>query len=138
VSLFLFLLSCLCKEQAIALPATLLAIDYLYGRRLHDRIVLLEKAPFFIVSMIFATVTLSLSGKMQNQEMVNYYSAAQRFVFACFSVVSYALKLILPVNLSAYYTYPLRGSIPPYYFAAPIFVLMALFALWFSWQIGQR
>jgi len=137
-SLFLFLLSCLCKEQAIALPATLLAIDYLYGRRLRDRVVLLEKVPFFIVSIIFAAVTLSLSGKMQNQEMVNYYSAAERFLFACFSVVSYLLKLILPVNLSAYYTYPLRGSIPSYYFTAPIFVLLALIALWLSWQKGQR
>jgi tetratricopeptide (TPR) repeat protein len=137
-SLLLFLLSCLCKEQAIALPVTLLAIDYLYGRRLRDRVVLLEKAPFFIVSMIFATVTLSLSGKMQNQEMVNYYSAAQRFLFACFSVVSYVLKLILPVNLSAYYTYPVRGSIPPYYFATPIFALLVLGALCVFWKKGQR
>src|SRR6266403_6044759 len=134
VSLFPFLLSCLCKEQAIALPATLLAIDYLYGRRLRDRVMILEKTPFFIVSMIFAAVTLSLSGKMQGQQMVNYYSAAERFVFACFSVISYLLKLILPVNLSAYYTYPLRGSIPSYYFATPIFVLFALSALWFFWQ----
>jgi len=110
----------------------------LYGRRLRDRVVILEKTPFFIVSMIFAAVTLSLSGKMQNQEMVNYYSAAERFLFACFSVVSYLLKLILPVNLSAYYTYPLRGSIPSYYFTAPIFVLLALIALWLSWQKGQR
>jgi tetratricopeptide (TPR) repeat protein len=137
-SLLLFLLSCLCKEQAIALPVTLLAIDYLYGRRLRDHIVLLEKVPFFIVSIIFAAVTLSLSGNMQNQEMVNYYLAGQRFVFACFSVVSYVLKLILPVNLSAYYTYPLRGSIPPYYFAAPVFVLLALIALWLSWHKGKR
>src|SRR5207245_356623 len=133
-SLLLFLLSCLCKEQAIALPATLLAIDYLYGKRLRDRVVLLEKAPFVIVSIIFAAVTLSLSGRMQNQEMVNYYSAAQRFVFACFSVVSYLLKLILPVNLSAYYTYPLRGSIPPYYFATPIFALFVLGALCVFWK----
>src|SRR6266446_5426178 len=70
LSLFWFLLSCLCKEQAIALPATLLAIDYSCGRRLRDRVVILEKAPFFIVSIIFAAVTLSLGGKMQNQEMV--------------------------------------------------------------------
>src|ERR1700751_4012884 len=59
-SLFLFLLSCLCKEQAIALPATLLAIDYLYDRRVLDRGVLLEKTPFIVVSLIFAVVTLSL------------------------------------------------------------------------------
>ena len=138
VSLFLFLLSCLCKEQAIALPATLLAIDYLYDRRLRDRGVILEKIPFFIVSIIFAAVTLSQSGKMQGQEMVDYYSAAERFLFACFSVVSYVLKLILPVNLSAYYTYPLKGSIPPYYLATPIFALLVLSALWFFWQKGQR
>jgi tetratricopeptide (TPR) repeat protein len=138
LSLFLFLLSCLCKEQAIALPATLLAIDYLYGRRLRDRVVILEKTPFFIVSIIFAAVTLSLSGKMQNPEMLNYYSAGERFIFACFSVVSYVFKLILPVNLSAYYTYPLKGSIPPYYLATPIFALLALSALWFFWRKGQR
>jgi protein O-mannosyl-transferase len=137
-SLCLFVLSCLCKEQAIALPVTLLAIDYLYGRRLRDRVVLLEKAPFFIVAIIFAAVTLSLSGKMQNAAMLNYYSATQRFVFACFSVVSYLLKLILPVNLSAYYTYPVRGSIPPYYFATPFFVLLVLGVLWVFWKRRQR
>ena len=137
-SLFLFLLSCLCKEQAIALPATLLAIDYLYGRRLRDRAVLLEKAPFLIVSIIFAAVTLSLSGKMQKPEMVSYYSATERFVFACVSVVSYLLKLILPVNLSAFYTYPLRTAIPAYYYLTPILLILVLGALWFSWKQKQQ
>src|SRR5207237_10791736 len=37
-----------------------------------------------------------------------------------------------------YYTYPLKGSIPPYYLATPIFALMMLSALWFFWQKGQR
>jgi tetratricopeptide (TPR) repeat protein len=138
VSLFLFVLSCLCKEQAVALPATLLAIDYVYGRRLRDRVVLLEKAPFFIVSLIFAVVTLSLSGKMQSQEMVNYYSAGERFIFACFSVVSYVLKLVLPVNLSAFYTYPLKTAIPAYYYPTPIFGVLVLGALWFFWKKKQR
>jgi Flp pilus assembly protein TadD len=48
------------------------------------------------------------------------------------------LKLILPVNLSAYYTYPVRGSIPPYYFATPIFALLVLGALCVFWKKGQR
>ncbi len=138
VSLLLFLLSCLCKEQAIALPATLLAIDYLYGRRLRDRVVILEKTPFFIVSMIFAAVTLSLSGKMQKAEMMNYYSAAERFLFACFSVVSYVLKFVVPVNLSAFYTYPLKTAIPAYYYPTPIFTGLVLGALWFFWKQKQR
>ena len=138
LSVFFFLLSCLCKEQAIALPATLLAIDYVYGRRLRDRLVLLEKAPFFIVSLIFAVVTLSLTGKMQNPEMLNYYSAGERFIFACFSVVTYVLKLILPVNLSAFYTYPLKTAIPAYYYPTPIFGVLVLGALWFFWKKQQR
>jgi protein O-mannosyl-transferase len=138
LSVFFFLLSCLCKEQAIALPVTLLAIDYVYGRRLLDRVVILEKAPFFIVSIIFAFVTLSLAGKMQNPEMVNYYSAGERFIFACFSVVSYVCKLVLPVNLSAFYTYPLKTAIPAYYYPTPIFGVLVLGALWFFWKKKQR
>jgi protein O-mannosyl-transferase len=138
LSVFFFLLSCFCKEQAIALPAALLAIDYVYGRRLLDRVVLLEKAPFLIVSLIFAFVTLSLAGKMQNPEMVNYYSAGERFIFACFSVVSYVCKLVLPVNLSAFYTYPLKTSIPVYYYPTPIFGVLVLGALWFFWKKKQR
>ena len=138
LSVFFFLLSCLCKEQAIALPATLLAIDYVYGRRLLDRVVILEKAPFFIVSLIFAFVTLSLAGKMQNPEMLDYYSAGERFIFACFSVVSYVFKLVLPVKLSAFYTYPLKTAIPAYYYLTPIFGVLVLGALWFFWKKKQR
>ena len=138
VSLFLFLLSCLCKEQAIVLPATLLAIDYVRDRRLLDRSVLLEKTPFFIVSVIFAVVTLSLSGKMQNEQMVNYYSAAERFLFACFSFVYYLLKLVLPVSLSAFYTYPLKTAIPSYYYPTPILGVLMLGALWVFWKKRKR
>jgi tetratricopeptide (TPR) repeat protein len=100
--------------------------------------VLLEKAPFLTVSIIFAAVTLSLSGKMQKPEMVSYYSAIERFIFACFSVVSYLLKLILPVNLSAFYTYPLRTAIPAYYYLTPILLILVLGTLWFSWKQKQQ
>jgi protein O-mannosyl-transferase len=42
------------------------------------------------------------------------------------------------VNLSAYYTYPLKGSIPVFYFATPIFAVLVLAALWVFWKRGQR
>jgi len=138
LSLLLFLLSCLCKEQAIALPVTLLAIDYLYGRRLRDHVVLLEKVPFFIISIIFAAVTLSLTGRMQHQQMVFYYTPVERLVFACLALVTYLVKLILPLNLSAFYTYPLKESIPGYYYWTPPIVILLLAALYVSWKRQQR
>ena len=138
LSLLLFLLSCMCKEQAIALPASLLAIDYLRERPLFSRRVILEKIPFVIFGLIFAAVTFSLKGKMQNPEMVVYYTPVERLVLACLALVTYLVKLILPLNLSAFYTYPLRESIPGYYYWTPLIVILLLAALYVFWKKQQR
>src|SRR5437867_8734564 len=138
LSLLLFVLSCMCKEQAIALPASLLAIDYLYKRPLLTRAVILEKVPFVIVALIFAVVTFSLTGKMQNQQMVFYYTPVERLIFACLALATYLVKLILPLNLSAFYTYPLKESIPGYYYWTPPIVILLMAALYVSWKRQQR
>jgi protein O-mannosyl-transferase len=138
LSLALFLLSCFSKEQAIALSVTLLAVDYLKGRNLLDRRVILEKIPFFIISLIFGVVTLSVKEDMQSEQMTVYFTFFERLIFASFSIASYLLKLILPTDLSAFYTYPLKDNIPFYYYLTPVVALGALFALYYSWKKGNR
>jgi len=137
-SAVLFLCACGSKEQAVALPASLLAIDYLYGRPLLNRAVILEKIPFCVISIGFALFTLSLTGRMQNREMVLYYTPLERAVFGSFALSSYIFKLILPVKLSSFYTYPIRDAIPAYYYATPIVGVLILGALVVCWKKKLR
>lgn len=137
-SLVLFLLSCFSKEQAIALVAVLPAIDYLRGRALLSRSVLLEKAPFLLIGLIFAFVTLGISSEMQNERMANYWSFFDRLIFSFYAFAFYMVKLILPVNLSAFYTYPLKDAIPAYYYISPIVGIGALYALYYFWKKDNR
>ncbi len=137
-SLVLFLWSCLSKEQAIVLPAALLAIDYVRERPLLSRTVILEKVPFVVLALAFAIVTLTLTNKPQNEDVVVSYSLMERLVFASYSSAASVLKLILPIHLSAFYTHPVTGSIPAYYFATPFLAILVAGALLISLKKGIR
>jgi protein O-mannosyl-transferase len=138
LSLLLFLLSCFSKEQAIALAPTLLAIDYLRRRPLLSRQVLLEKLPFFLIALAFGIATLFVAEDMQSAEMVVYYNPWERLVFASFAFASYLAKLVLPLNLSAFYTYPLKGAIPFHYYLSLPIAAAVLYGLYYAWKKEQR
>jgi tetratricopeptide (TPR) repeat protein len=138
VSLFLFLLACFSKEQAIALAPALLAIDYLRKRPLLSRPVLLEKLPFFLIALAFGIATLFVAEDMQSAQMVVYYNPWERLVFASFAFASYLAKLVLPLNLSAFYTYPLKGAIPFYYYLSLPVAAAVLYGLYYAWKKEQR
>jgi hypothetical protein len=57
-SILAFLLSFFSKEQAVMLPVTLIGIDYLLGRDLLSKRVIMEKVPFLILSVIMGVVTI--------------------------------------------------------------------------------
>jgi len=120
-----FVLSCMCKEQAVALPVLLLAFDYLKKRSFSTALIV-EKIPFFVISLIFGYITLtaSSSGDVSNlAEKVYNFGFFDRLVFACYSLGMYIVKLFVPINLSAYYTYPRAGEIPAYFYAFPLLVI---------------
>lgn len=137
-ALGLFVLSCFSKEQAIALSVTLLAIDYLKGRTLWSRRVIVEKIPFLLVSLIFGVVTLSVKGDMQSAEMASYYTAFDRLIFSAYSLSAYLGKLLLPLQLSAFYTYPVKDAIPWFYFFTPVLAAAVGFTLYYAWKKEKR
>jgi tetratricopeptide (TPR) repeat protein len=116
LSLLFFLLSLLSKGQAVVFVAILPFIDYLKGRKWFSVIILAEKVPFFLLSLIFAWVAFRAqeSAKFVHFE---YVSLPERVAFASFGLTEYLVKSILPIHLSAYYPYPARvnGSIPSFY-----------------------
>ena len=138
LSLVLFILSCMCKEQAVVLPILLVAIDYLKRRNLLSREVILEKLPFFAVSLIFGLATMTVADEMRGTGEALPYSVVERTLFACYALTAYTLKHILPVDLSTYYLYPPVGQTPAVYYLTPLFCLAMLGAFVYAWKKDQR
>lgn len=139
LSIGLMVISAFCKEQAVALPLTLLAIDYFKGRNVFSGKVLIEKAPYFIISIIFGLVTLSATADALDGEIIadggNQFGIFERLFLALHTLTAYVQRSILPVNLSFFYTYPLKGSIPPTVYVNALISLSLIGTL--AWTLKQ-
>lgn len=107
LALLCFVLSLLSKGQAVSLAPSLVALDYLKGRRLLERRVLLEKLPFFALAIGFGIVAVIAQRQSGGQLVGEFvWGMGERFVFACYGYVQYLILLIAPHSLSAFYPYP--------------------------------
>ena len=115
LSIFLFILSLLSKSAAVSLPLVLLLIDYYYKRKLNIKTIIIEKIPYFILSIIFGLVAIASqneTGAIQN--LTPLYSIFDRFFIVSYATLIYLIKFFLPVKLSAMYAYPqlINGHLP--------------------------
>ncbi len=115
----LFVLSCLSKGTAVIFPAILLLIDYLLCERITRKMVI-EKGPLFLISTVFIILTYLLHKNPSS----HHFTFIQRLIFASSNVLWYIYKLIIPDNLSAYYSFPNINSIPLIYYLSPIIVVI--------------
>jgi lipoprotein NlpI len=124
----LFVLSCLSKAMAVPLPFVLILIDFYYQRKINLKTIA-EKIPFLVLAIwIGYNATKIQSG----QAIAEYgiFTTLQRIMFAAYGFMMYCVKLIAPINLSAFYPYPATGDdggIPFIYNIAPFVVLLILF-----------
>jgi Flp pilus assembly protein TadD len=135
-----FLLSLLSKVQAISLPVVLILLDYFLHRKsaFHYKI-LLEKIPFFLLSILFGIIAISnteTATNMFNGKLVNY-SIPDIFFIYCYSVILYFFKFLIPVGLCAIYTFPQKtgGQLPWIIYFSP---LILLFITWFIWKLRKN
>jgi tetratricopeptide (TPR) repeat protein len=140
LSLAAFTLSLLSKGQAVTLPVILLAIDLVSGRlrgaagkagAQAESPALLEKVPFFVLAIIFGIIAISAQQQGQAVGDVTAYPLAQRIAFASYGLVQYVWKLLLPLNLSAFYPYFIRPgeALPVPYWIYPLVVTAAVVIL---------
>lgn len=128
-TLALGLLSLFSKIQAVSLPLSMLALDWLANRDLKSMKIWLEKAPFFALSLVFGLVGIHFLGEAEGFKDTGY-SMVERSFFATSSLFNYLWKFPVPFGLSAYYPYPKAGAMPALYYASPI----ALAAIgWWVW-----
>ena len=120
-----FALSIFSKAMAACLPPVLVLTDLYYRRKYNFKLVL-EKLPFFILAFILGAVSVYASGKDGSINTNTTYSIFDRIILANANLLLYAVKLIIPFHLSAFYPYPdkINGMLPWYYFAAPVIVLI--------------
>lgn len=132
-SLILFILSLLSKGQAVSLAVSLIAIDYLFERKLLDKKLIAEKIPFFILALIFGLVAIyaQKAGNALHEE--NSYALYKRVGFAGYTYTQYIFKLILPVKLAAIYPYPdiINKSMPGHFWLFLVPTLSVLYAFYY-------
>jgi len=140
ICFLMFICSCLSKGMGVVLPVVLVLIDWFYGetktfRKISQSII--KKAHFFIAAIIFGIVAFKIQSGGAIAAM-GTFTLFQRLTFGCYGFIMYIWKLILPVNLSAFYPYPFtdaQGNIPNIYYASPFIVLtIALAIVFLMWK----
>lgn len=132
ISLIAFALGLLSKVMVITLPVVLLLIDFLQRRKV-DRTMVLEKIPFFLLSLLFGIV--ALFGK---RDVVSTTTLLQKILMAGKSTVFYLEKFLVPINLTVIYPYdkPIVASSPDFLIPWAIVIFLIILVLW-SLRFGR-
>jgi protein O-mannosyl-transferase len=132
-ALLLFILSLLSKVVAVPLTMTLLAIDWLKERDLKDRKVIFEKVPFFALAVFFGVVAIYAQyGTDNTVRGYPVFTFFERIIFASYAFCQTLYKLIIPIDLSAFYPYPDKGTLPFIYWISLIIALLITAVAFYS------
>jgi Flp pilus assembly protein TadD len=129
LSLFLFVCSCLSKAQAIPLCMTLFLIDYFFEGNFSFR-QFKSKIPFILVALLFGLISFIAQGENTKVFAGNAFSFSQRLSFGAYNFLHYIVRVLLPVNLSAYYPYPHLFS-KFYYVFIPLSLVLVIMSLYY-------
>src|SRR5690606_2275127 len=100
-----YLLSLMCKEQAVIMPLNLV-LFFVFYRQLSKRSLLNYKSwlhlwPFFMTAFLFwYWSSLHGIGNLENEDT---YPLVQRLVFGCYSLLIYIIRFLVPVKVFYFY-----------------------------------
>lgn len=120
--IFVFILGLLSKPTMVVFPVALVLMDW-WERRAWTAALLLEKVPFFLISIGFGIFTMLLSASDTDVvTIISLYDLRHQVLMVSYATLFYLGKLLLPVSLSAMYHYPavVDGMLPKIYYAAPL------------------
>jgi protein O-mannosyl-transferase len=136
-ALFYFLLSVLSKPMAVTLPLVLLLIDYFRDRKI-SYATIVEKIPFFILSILSGFFTLFAQKLSENSNQA--FSFPKSIFVACYGLVFYLHKTLLPIKLAALYRYPADGNLFVHieYLIAPLVLLLIVLLVVLSTRYTKK
>jgi len=137
LALLFYILGLLSKSMLVTVPFVMLLLDYWPLHRLDFRApdflekarrLLIEKIPFFVLSLAGCIVTLKAQNEVIHQAAV--ITLPHRVGNAIVSYAHYLLQYVWPVNLAPFYPLPVEGH-PASVIAISLIVLSAIsFAVW--------
>lgn len=133
-TIVLYVFSFLGKEQAVAFPMWMLLIYWVTNYKLSDKRIWIAALPFFALSLIFGILTI-YSQYTNGVGVLTHnadYPFWQRIVFACYSLMEYLFKIIIPFKLSYLYPFPsvVGEPLPSWLLVYPTLTLVIIFTLW--------
>ncbi|MFH0896246.1 MAG: tetratricopeptide repeat protein [Bacteroidota bacterium] len=125
LALLFFILSVLSKSTAVVFPVILILTDYIL-KRPFNKIVWLEKVPFFLISLAAGIIAIyAQAGEAAlNEQSVAGFTFIDRIFISSYAFLYYIVKTIVPFGLAAMHYYP--TSELPWYFYASFPVALAL------------
>jgi len=131
VTFLLFVLAVLSKSTAVVFPFLALLLDWLWLRRPGDAAgrarLLLEKIPFFVVSLGIAALSLSQAPNALRAYAVSHLSVAEGYFFPFYSVIFALYKTLLPVHLEPIYP---RVALGPMIACAVLVAAITALTVW--------
>jgi tetratricopeptide (TPR) repeat protein len=122
LALMFFVFSLLSKAQAVTLPLALLVGLYFYfnAKQLRQKVKIL--IPFFVLSLVFGVLAVYAE---QSHGYVHKQSAS--VLIACYAFIQYVVHIVLPFNLSVFYSYPIANGLYEIISAILVLLLISLF-----------
>ncbi|MFT4535975.1 MAG: Tfp pilus assembly protein PilF [Saprospiraceae bacterium] len=131
----LFLLSLFSKIQAVILPLSMLAVDYYLSGKITKKDII-QKAPYFILSLLFGLLGLFILDDQGSLESTANYPAWQRIFVGSYSYLIYLIKAIVPYKMSP--LYPYASTLPFYYYPTIILGPGVIYALYYTYKNNLR
>ena len=125
----LFVLALLSKSQAVTLPVLFILFDYLFGKEVSGKSILV-KWPFFLFAIAAGLYQLKDSGGAAYTTL-DIYNYVDRVLFSFYGMTVYLYKLIIPYKLSAFYPYPSKEeAYPIIFYLSPVIIIGIGVAVW--------
>jgi len=119
-----FVLSLLSKIQAVSLPLTLLLYDFLLKKPLKINLIL-EKVPLFMLSLVTGIAGLYFLRQQESLDSTNF-TFFEGLLTACYSLIMYIVKSVIPYELLPIYPYPKSGQFGWYFYLMPLFLIVLI------------
>ena len=136
LTLTAFALALISKAVAVTFPLVLFAVDYLEGRRFRAAL-LLEKVPFFLLSLACGLLALSIQEETANLPSLVDIPFHKTVFYPFYGLILYLLKAVVPPPLSPVHLYPqsAAGGLPWYVYAS---VLPVLALIYYVGRYGRK
>ncbi|MBL4623936.1 MAG: tetratricopeptide repeat protein, partial [Flavobacteriales bacterium] len=126
-----FGLSLLAKAQGVTLPVLFVLMD-LYKKRELKLSVIIEKIPFFALSVFFGL--LAIKAQKAEAAINPNFEGIDTLFYGSYGVLHYLLKMFVPIGLSGAHPYPSNPvfePLPGYFKLLPIGVIILGALTWF-------